>query len=136
MKFKSDRIAAEWADPRLSPLLKQITMAAAGRALERWEWVFTLTCIYRTPEENDALYQNDGKHLTGVHTLWRGLDIRTRDADPSAVLDISTFLNDWWDYDPSRDGMRVALLEGGGAGSSAPHLHCQVSQATVERVTP
>lgn len=135
MNFKTARVAQEWNDPRLDPLLKRIVTEAAGRAIERWNWSMTLTCIFRTSEENDALYSGDGKHLTGVHVVGRGVDVRTQDADPSAVLDITTFTNDRWTYDPERDGMRVALPEGSGIGSSGPHLHFQCSSATLQRET-
>ena len=135
MLFKSDRIAAEWADPLLNQKLKSIVTAAAERALQRWDWEFFITCIHRTPEENDALYGGRGDHLTGVHVVWRGVDVRTRGVDPSAVLDITTNVNDSWLYDSAREGMLVALPEGGkDFGSSGAHLHFQVSPVTIERV--
>ncbi len=133
MKFKTDRVASEWGNGHLHPLLRRIVSEAANRADQRWEWEFTLTCVYRTEEENDALYGGTGKHRIGVHTDWRGVDVRTRDVDPSAVLDITTKINDDWIYDPNRDGMRVALPEGNGAGSSGAHLHFQVCSMTTRR---
>lgn len=134
MRFKSVRIEAEWASPKLSPLLRDILIAASGRALERWEWEFFITCIYRTPEENDALYGGKGDHLTGVHPSWRGVDVRILGVDPGAVLDVTTTVNDSWVYDPAREGMKVALLEGGrDVGSTGAHLHFQVSPATARR---
>jgi hypothetical protein len=101
--------------------------------MERWEWDFYLTCIHRSPAENDALYGGKGDHLSGVHVSWRGVDVRTMGVDPSAVLDVTTATNDSWIYDPAREGMKVALLEGGrDVGSSGPHLHFQIVQdATV-----
>lgn len=135
MKFKTDRIHAEWLSPHLDGRLKQIVSEAANRADQRWDWEFTLTCIYRTPEENDALYGHDGKHRMGVHVMWRGADVRIYGVDADAVLDIATFVNDRWNYDPDREGMRCALIEGNGVGSSARHVHFQSSPNTVERET-
>jgi hypothetical protein len=131
MKFKSSRIESEWNDPRLSVMLKQIVEEAEAYARARHDWEFTLTCLMRTPKENDAQYYNDGSHLTGVHVVWRGGDIRTRDVDPSAVQDVTTFINDRHVYDPTRPGMKVALLEG--AATGGPHVHIQVSPATKRR---
>ncbi len=134
MRFKEPRVEAEWNDPRLNPLLKKIVTDAAGRALERWNWEFLLTCVYRTPLENDVIYGGKGDHLSGVHTNWRGVDVRTIMTDPAAILDITTTVNDFYSYDPAREGMRVALPEGGkDFGSTGAHLHLQVSPATVGR---
>lgn len=131
MRFKTERIGVEWNSGQVNPLLHAIVLKAADRAAQRWNWDFVLTCIYRSPDENDALYGSSGRHRTGVHVLWRAVDIRTRDADPSAVLDITTYINDRYEYDPGREGMHVALPEGGGMlGSTAAHLHLQVSPET------
>jgi hypothetical protein len=134
VRFKELRVEAEWNDPRPNPLLKKIVTDAAGRALERWNWEFLVTCIYRTPLENDVLYGGKGDHLSGVHTTWRGVDVRTIMTDPAAILDITTTVNDEYQYDADRQGMRVALPEGGkDFGSTGAHLHFQVSPATVSR---
>lgn len=132
MFFKSDRVNAEWHSDDLNAILRQIVSEAASYASARHDWEFFLTCIHRTPMENDVLYGGNGDHLDGVHVEWRGVDVRTWGIDPGAVLDVATFVNDRWRYDPSRPGMNVALIEGdGAAGSSARHLHLQVSPKTV-----
>jgi hypothetical protein len=134
LQFKSDRVAAEWSSVALNQLLKGIVMLADEYALTAHTWPFFITCVYRTPAENDACYGGHGDHLSGVHVEWRGVDVRTRDQDPSAVMDVTTWVNDRWSYDPTRPGMKVCLNEGEGPGSTGNHLHFQVHPRTVAMV--
>ena len=134
--FASARIAQEWASGKLAPLLAVIVNGAIEMGATFNSWVPTLTCIYRTPEENDALYGGHGDHLTGVHVLWRGVDMRIFDAPFRAVGTLTDWANANWIYDPARRSLRVCLLEGRVVDeSSGPHLHFQVSPATIAAAT-
>jgi hypothetical protein len=130
--FANARISREWE--LVNPLLRKIVLEATEYAA--WlGWQLLLTCLVRTSLENDALYGGHGDHLTGVHVIGNGADVRTRDQKPSVVAQVASYVNSRWVYDPTRPQMVVALNEGAGVGSSAVHLHVQVHARTVPRET-
>lgn len=124
------RVAEEWKRGKIHPLLRGILEDAQDFALDLWQWPFVVTCILRTPAENDALYQNDGTHRDGVHVQGRGADIRIRDVDHNAVDSVVHYINNRFVYDPERPKMKCALKEGTGPGSSGPHMHIQAHPRT------
>ncbi len=126
MLFKSPRVEAEWSDPSLNRTLKTIVREVESFALATFDWEIFVTCIYRTPEEN---YDLTG-YREGVHTLWRGVDVRIRGRGPDEALSVATFVNDRWLYDQTRPMMRCALMEGAGPQSSGSHLHFQAHPRT------
>jgi hypothetical protein len=135
LAFKSLRVASEWDSPQLDATVKQILLDAEDIAYKiGWE-PMTLTCIYRTPEENDALYGNDGTHRDGVHVEWRGVDVRISDVHPLDLIEVQNGVNGLWQYDPERPALMCAVVEGDGVavGSSAPHLHLQSHPNTIRR---
>jgi hypothetical protein len=91
----------------------------------RWDWRFFVTCIFRTKEE-DAVLEG-----SGIHTAWRGLDVRTRDISRDAVQDLTDHINDQWVYDPRRPTLVVLYSRPHGSG---PHAHFQVHPNTTRRV--
>jgi hypothetical protein len=121
MKFVSDKVQAEWNDARLSPLLRQIVEDAAQRAMDSWNWEFTITSIYRSPAEDAAL------NASGIHTYWRAVDVRTKGRSKQSVDDVTRYINTRWIYDPNRPAMRVCFAEPHGTG---PHGHYQVHANT------
>jgi len=68
---------------------------------------------------------------SGVHGTdpTRGYDLRCRDEMVGKAIE--TFINDNWEYDPSRKDKKCAKLHGVG---SALHLHLQVHPSTKVRV--
>jgi hypothetical protein len=132
MLFKTARVEEEWSDPRVNPTLKEIISEAEAFASKNYGWEILLSCVYRTAQEN---YDLTGLR-EGVHTLWRGADIRIRGRDPAEVLALTTYVNDRWIYDDVRPNMRCALIEGGGPQSSAPHVHLQAHARTRLTLTP
>lgn len=140
MQFKSGRIEEEWLSEGLqgpksvSPLLRYLLNAFEGYTVALYDWEPLVTCLIRTPEENDVLYGGHGDHLNGVHVEGRGADVRIFDESREAVSAAVDWLNQRWVYDPDRPEKKVALMEGCGAGSSAPHLHLQVCHATIQVV--
>jgi hypothetical protein len=117
MKFASTRIEAEWNDPRLSRKVKEIVTEAAEYARQNWQWEFTITSIFRTPQEDAAL------HASGIHVDWRAVDVRTRGRSQQAIMDVTNHLNNRWVYDPTRPNLKVCFSEPHGSG---PHAHYQV----------
>lgn len=121
MKFVSDRVEREWLSSQLDARLKAIVSDVAAYARKRWKWEFTLTSIYRTPEEDAAL------QACGIHCEWRAVDIRTRDRTAEEIEDIARYVNTKWTYDPERPRLQVCFKEIHG---TAPHAHFQVHERT------
>jgi hypothetical protein len=123
--FASLRQEQEWADVRLPRTLRTIVEEAAEYALNTWGWMFCLTSIYRTEEENVA-----AEAKTTIHCVWRAVDVRTRSAQKGWVDDVTFFVNAGWLYDPMREHLPVAYSAPHGDG---PHLHLQVHPSTLRR---
>lgn len=132
MRFASVRIAEEYKH-HIDPALRGLLEEAQDFAESLYQWNLLITCLLRTPEENDACYAHDGTHRDGVHVHGRGADIRTRDVDGDNVRGLLGFLNEKFIYDPERPKLKVALYETFGIGSTAPHLHLQVHPNTRNR---
>jgi len=122
------QVAEEWRR-KIHPILRGIVEDAEDYATV-YPWEFFVTCIMRTPAENDACYGGKGDHLDGVHVEGRGIDIRTRDVDEWAVKGLVGYVNNRFIYDPERPKMKVALYEPAGYGSTAQHLHLQAHPRT------
>jgi hypothetical protein len=126
LTFKTLRQEQEWdAKPcRLHPRLVAIVLAAAVYAFSTYGWMFRLTCLFRTPEEDRALGG------TGVHCVGRAADIRTIGVRASWVEDVTNWINARWIYDLDRPDLPVAYSKPHG---DAPHLHIQVHPGTTRR---
>ena len=149
MQFKDQRVEEEWAgegtilapDGSGRPIVISSTLRLVLESFEAYtvavsDWEPLITCLLRTPEENDQLYGGQGDHMDGVHVEGRAADIRTFDVAKDRVAEAVAWLNSRWVYDTLRPGMRVGLIEGCGPGSNAPHLHVQVSTRTIQIVPP
>ena len=121
MKFKSNKIKKEWADNQMSPTLKQIVEEAAEFAKEKHKWEFTLTSIFRTPKEDTAL------GASGIHTLWRAVDVQTKGKRKTAIAAVSKFINERWVYDSNRPNLNVCFKEPHG---KEIHAHFQIHPNT------
>jgi len=94
----------------ISPMLREIVLWLEAET----GYDFTITSLYRIGDN-------------GVHgTLpLRGLDLRMR--NEFVGRGIAVFVNDNWQYDPSRPAKRCAKLHGDGSNL---HLHLQVHPTT------
>ena len=115
--FKSFRQEQEWDSKKLDQRLTAIFLQASRHAFDTYGWIFCVTDIYRTPEEDREL----GGH--GVHPAWRAIDVRTKDRPGSDVKGIADWINSQWIYDPDRPSMLVAYVHDNGNGT---HLHIQI----------
>jgi hypothetical protein len=130
--FRDERVQAEWESGRLNPLLRTVFTEAAEfySSLGRTPCI---TCIWRSAEEEEQLLVQTGQHPSGVHRVWRGIDMHADSwIDPYAVK-TAEYINSRWTYDPLRRSYKVALFEPHGTG---PHLHFQVSEFTVQNFGP
>ena len=120
MEFFSSKQQAEWDSGKLDRQLEKIVIWAQEQVLP--DWSFLVTCILRSEGEDHALKG------TGVHTVWRAIDIRTQGQDPGVVDLITRRINAHWTYDSKRPRLPVAYSKPHGTG---PHLHIQTHPRTV-----
>jgi len=82
MRFKSDRIEKEWGSGKLDKRLQFIVIFLDWYCrnfvtrIDGTKQDIQVTCIYRTPQENLAIYKGDKKQADkSPHPYWRGVDI-------------------------------------------------------------
>jgi hypothetical protein len=124
MLFASPRVEEEWKSGCVFPTTASIVLDGQAYALDRWKWTFVLTCVWRSQPE-DRLMEG-----SGIHCLWRAVDIRDRDISPEAVADLATYLNRHYIYDPQRTALTVCYSKPHGTG---PHVHVQSHPRTILR---
>jgi len=86
-----------------------------------------VTCIFRTPEEEETAGGKSGVHMTNPH---RAIDLRIKNLVGDYQLKANALaetLNSLWIYDPTRPNLKVAISKVHGSG---PHVHLQVSNNT------
>ncbi len=128
--FSGDRAAKEWAGDGPVPLLRAVVADAASYLNKKFASDLNLTCVFRTVEEDKALY-HDPEHEPGVHCFWRGADVSVRLLSSVEAMNLVAYLNYYWTYDPNRLEKKVALYETTqDFGSTAPHIHIQVHPDT------
>jgi hypothetical protein len=123
--FASPRIASEWRDGRLDHKTRLALLHAALFAQQMLGWRFLLTCIFRTQEEDQALGGS------GIHPVWRAVDVRTRDRDTKDVALLAAYINGLWVYDPTRPRLVVCYTAEHGTG---PHAHVQTHPYSYPRI--
>ena len=123
--FASHRQEREWQDERLPQLLRDIVTDAAEYAFDRYGWIFVLTSIFRTIEENEAALAK-----TTIHCVYRAIDVRTKTAKQEWIDDVGKRTNSMWQYDPKRPLIPVAYWGPHGDGS---HIHYQIHFDTVRK---
>ncbi|MBM3328205.1 MAG: hypothetical protein FJY67_01870 [Calditrichaeota bacterium] len=112
LRFKTDEVAGEWRDGRLSLRLRAVVRFVDSWVKEQCGFDIVLTSIFR-PQTTDS----------GVHATWRGVDIRTRDWPEGVAETLAREVNQIFRYDVSRPQMKTALVHDVGQGT---HLHLQV----------
>lgn len=124
--FKDIRVMNEFSSKDINPMLRKIMVQESEVAYIDHGWLFFVTCIYRTQEEDKAC----GGTGHGLHTLWRAADVRTRSMPEAIVKQVAEKVNGRWAYDRKRSHL-VALYEPSGtAHTTGPHLHFQTSPET------
>lgn len=124
--FLTDRIKKEWESDKLNPVLRHIAVDASIFAGEILRWHPTITCIWRTQGEDQALGG------TGIHYYWRAIDLRTKDQEQANIDALIAYVNGRYVYDPARPKKVVAYGKPHGSG---PHIHLQVCPSTCARET-
>lgn len=122
MRFKTLEIQTQFNlltqnNPKLKNvlnLLDQYTTHEFGKDI-------CLTCIFRTMEEQEALYAPNPAPPS-VHTQWEGADVRSWDFDDDQIHKMLTFLNAF----AFRNGKPSALYHT--IPGNAPHFHIQIAK--------
>lgn len=123
IKFKTERVEKEWAylEEVNKPLHMLIEMLESFVTLELHKDV-TLTSIFRSKEEQAALYVNvpsDKKVLDSPHMHWRAVDLRSSDFTDAEIKRMLTFLNAF----RYMEGRSVALYHT--IAGNVAHFHVQ-----------
>ena len=85
-----------------------------------------LTSVYRTPEEQAALYaQSVHKVLKSDHMSWEAVDLRSSIYTPEEITAISAYLTAKY---KNKDGRRVVLFHT--VPGNAPHFHVCLKNST------
>ena len=124
MKFKTPREAEEYGElyknnPRLVNLIISLDMFTT---LEMSKSI-TITSIYRTQEEQDALYKDvplEKRPKRSPHQDWKAVDLRSSDFTETEIKRIVNFANQF----KYKNGTRVTALYHTIAGN-VNHLHIQ-----------
>lgn len=94
IKFKTKRIAKEFNDPKMSSDLLSLVYILNEFCQLELKKDITLTDLYRTQEEQDAIYKDiPNYNKKSVHQYWRGVDIRSRDFTIEEIEKIAQFMN-------------------------------------------
>ena len=126
VSFKSTRIESEFK-MGMSTMFPFSLREIVGKAIDMLSGEgkdVVLTSIFRTWPEDAKLKG------TGIHCLWRAVDIGAESWTDPNVQSVADALNSEWVYDPTRPGKLVALYQEHGTG---PHLHLQVCGNTERR---
>ena len=83
IKFKTVRVSKEWESGKLPQKLKDIIVLLAYYSITFFKIPITITCIFRTQEEQDKIYQGNvtyhHKPWKSNHQYWNAIDLRSKD---------------------------------------------------------
>ena len=120
LKFKNEKQRRELYSGKVSlPLLRLVAFIALW-AFRKYCRLPEITEIYRTEEEQRALYPGDAAKKS-VHQFWRGCDIVIRGLGPAHHREIRDTINFLFPYGKSVH--RTCIYHDAGSGR---HLHLQV----------
>ena len=122
--FNSLEIERDFYGKEIHSLLRMIVLDAAEQAMNKHGWIFHVTSLLRTADEDRALGGS------GVHVDGRGCDIRTKGVPARTVEAVAKYVNERWIYDPQRPQYLVCFIKPHGTG---PHAHFQSHPRTRRR---
>lgn len=114
IQFKDASLLPEWNNKLLRKDLKMFVLAANAYAEHAFGRSLTVTSIFRDYEKERRLERS------GIHGLWRGLDVSTHGWSAPEIARLADFVNDAVDYG---QGKQVCLIHDAGSGL---HFHFQV----------
>lgn len=125
MIYKTPRIEREWAELVAGGyMIVPVVQYVAEASIRMFGKQVVVTSIIRTREEQEALCKQMGvAYYDTVHTLWRGVDLRSTIYKPDEIEILRSMTNKQFEYGR---GKKVAVYHDVGAG---PHLHLQAPAA-------
>lgn len=121
MQFKTDRIRDEYEELKTrNPKLRSTLECADLYTRTEFNKEIVLTCIYRSPDENKALYAPNPEPATQPHTKWDAADLRSTIFTQGEINKLLTFLNCFSYVGGQRKVATYHLIAG-----NTWHLHCQ-----------
>lgn len=126
LQTKTPRIERELSDLRdKNPGLFYVVMAANVFMEGRFGKSLTVTCIFRTPEENTALYTPNPEPTWRPHTVWEGVDLRTKDLTQLEKDSLTGFLTQFRVYRGKKVCFKIHTIAG-----NVEHAHVQMEKPT------
>ena len=124
IQFKTPRIEQEYNQLPLQnkKLYRIINLAAEYMDLEFGKPVM-LTEVYRTPEENAALYKESVQPVWRPHTMWMGVDIRSSIYTDFEIQKLLEYLNLFTVFKGQRKTASYHKITG-----NALHFHVQADK--------
>jgi hypothetical protein len=124
LAFKTPRIRDEYGQlPQKNERLFELVVDLAQYVQDTYKLDLTLTSIYRTAEEQAALYaQSQHKVLDSSHMHWKAVDLRSLVFTKPEIDAICAYLAAKW---KNKDGRSVAFCHTIVGG--APHFHVQLT---------
>lgn len=123
--YDEERLVNEFI--KLPVKLQEILWYASAYSKLRFNVQLVLTHIFRTQEEQDAIYKNDAKYkqkkYTSVHQLYRGADARLHDMGVENAKKLADHINSLFKYSPDSK-LNTVLVHDVGQGN---HIHFQIS---------
>ena len=120
LKFKTEKQRRELYSGKADPRLLRLVAFIALWAFRKYGRSPEITEVYRTEDEQRALYPNDAAKKS-VHQFWRGCDVVVRGLDPSHHREIRDTVNLFFPY--GKPIHRTCIYHDAGSGW---HLHLQV----------
>lgn len=125
MKFKTPREEKECAQlPQKNPKLQMLLINIDAYAIANFSKEITITRIYCTKEEEDALYVEDMSKRPKIspHEVWEAADLRSSVFTEDEINNLVNYCNEGWKY---HDGSHPVALYHMIAGNTY-HFHIQL----------
>lgn len=125
MLCKDQRIADEWnVLPVHNKRLAMILNMVANYSTHEFSKELIITCIYRSPTENSALYAQSVEPSWRPHTQWLAVDLRSSIYTDAEIQKLLSFLNSFTVFGGNRKCAIYHQIAG-----NAFHFHVQCDSA-------
>lgn len=124
LKFKTDQERDEWVQMGFkNPRLVDAIIDLADTMQLMFGKDITLTEVFRTPDEQTALYKDEAQKVAkSPHSFWKAVDIRSRDLTQHQIDFAVQYLNTKY---KNASGRPVAIFHKIAGG--ADHIHVQLT---------
>ena len=118
--FDKQMIGKEWEINKLTPKCRRL-LSVIVRECEAFDYHVYITCVYRSDDEQRALYEKMGQpYVASTHSAYRAFDFRIF-PDEKFNQELSDDINRLYPYDTTRPEKLSLLMHEG----TAMHFHAQ-----------